>query len=147
MFSCLKEMEETETKTVAEPPLRSEIDRECPICYECLPLISFSCSHKVCNECAKKLRQPICPICRSPLTCNSPPPLPAYTDTLIPPTSPIFIDRRRRRRRRRRWDNRVRNTTPQIQPQEPQVATARNDANKQRRRAMWGHSKQKMHCR
>ncbi len=145
-------MEETETKTVETPQLRSEID-ECPICYECLQLIEFSCSHKICNECSKKIRHPICPICRSPLTGELPPPLPAYTDTLIPPTTlippPSPIDRRRRRRRRRRWDNR-RNNTPQIQSQEPQTDATRvsgNDANKQRRRAAWGHSRQKMRRR
>lgn len=42
---------------------------ECPVCYECATLCTFTCGHAFCDACTKKWytkgAHPTCPMCRS----------------------------------------------------------------------------------
>jgi hypothetical protein len=44
-------------------------DIECCVCFEELPedVETTDCDHAVCQDCLSRLRQPTCPMCRSPI--------------------------------------------------------------------------------
>lgn len=48
--------------------IRKMVCEDCPVCYECTPLCTFTCGHSFCHTCTKEWYnkgQPTCPMCRA----------------------------------------------------------------------------------
>ena len=96
---------------------------ECRICYETVTednIEVLECIHSLCQSCLGKLRNRLCPFCRTPIGGLALPPSPTET----PPPLLLHLDvswdivlhprrRRRRRRPRRRSSPRPRARAPQ----------------------------------
>ena len=97
---------------------------ECGICYETVAndnIEILECAHSLCQLCLGKLRQRVCPFCRTPIGGSAVPPLNVETQTHTRSQTPHrqnvrlnVSPRFRRRRRLRGTRRRIASSVPQV---------------------------------